>query len=106
MIISHEETDALAFSHVQVWDLVENKHLFDGRDEEGEHNNRFHISEMVAYIGVPPVEFQKRSEHAHRVFNEDGTSRPFSWKSPVANIADLFNPRHLEGQPACSTPVA
>jgi serine/threonine-protein kinase SRPK3 len=73
----------LLFSHVQVWDLVENKHLFDGRDEEGEHNNRFHISEMVAYLGVPPIEFQKRSEHAHKVFNEDGTSRSFSWKSPL-----------------------
>jgi hypothetical protein len=28
---------------------------------------------MVAYLGVPPIEFQNRSEHAHRVFNEDGT---------------------------------
>jgi serine/threonine-protein kinase SRPK3 len=56
-----------------VWDLVErNCHLFDGRDEEGYHNNRFHLSEMVAYLGPPPLELLGQSEHSTRVFDEIG----------------------------------
>ena len=91
--VPHKRTDIFAFTHVQIWDLIENKHLFDGLDEEGYHNNRVHLSEMVAFLGIPPLAFQQRSEQAYRVFNEDGSSS----SSPSAvSLADLYNFRHLE----------
>ncbi|GFF14229.1 kinase-like protein [Aspergillus terreus] len=53
------------------WDLLEQKHLFDGQDEEG-YTNRYHIAEMVAYLGTPPLEFQRRSIRSPLVFADDG----------------------------------
>lgn len=57
----------------QAWDMVQAQYLFDGRDEEGYHNNRVHLGEMVGLLGYPPVEFQRRSEHAWRVFDNEGS---------------------------------
>lgn len=57
---------------LQAWDMVQAQYLFDGRDEEGFHNNRVHLGEMVALVGHPPVDFQRRSEHAWRVFDDEG----------------------------------
>ncbi|KAL2863743.1 kinase-like domain-containing protein [Aspergillus lucknowensis] len=54
-----------------VWDMLEQKHLFKGEDEEG-YTNRYHIAEMVAYLGSPPLEFQRRSGRSPLVFTEDG----------------------------------
>ncbi|EAU38942.1 predicted protein [Aspergillus terreus NIH2624] len=51
------------------WDLLEQKHLFD---EEG-YTNSYHIAEMVAYLGTPPLEFQRRSIRSPLVFTDDGT---------------------------------
>jgi hypothetical protein len=31
--------------------MMENKHLFDARDDEGLHNNSYHVAEMVAFWG-------------------------------------------------------
>lgn len=53
------------------WGLLEPKHLFDGQDEEG-YTNRYHIPEMVAYLGNPPLEFQRRSIRSPLVFTDDG----------------------------------
>ncbi|MCJ1259976.1 hypothetical protein MMC24_007816 [Lignoscripta atroalba] len=55
-----------------VWNMMENKHLFDARDNEGLHNNRYHVAEMVAYLGIPPKEFQRRSSNTPLVFDEEG----------------------------------
>lgn len=52
--------------------MIENKHLFDARDEEGLHNNGFHVVEMVAYMGVPPDEFLCSSPNTPLVFDEEG----------------------------------
>lgn len=52
--------------------MLQLRHLFDGRDEEGYHNNRVHIGEMVGLIGHPPMDFQLRSAHAWRVFDAEG----------------------------------
>ena len=42
---------------VQIWDLFENEHLFDGIDpERKKYTNRRHLGEMVAFLGPPPKE--------------------------------------------------
>lgn len=56
----------------QMWDMIQAQHLFDGRDEEGYHNNRVHIGEMVNLVGHPPLDFQRRSAQAWRVFDYEG----------------------------------
>lgn len=61
---------------LRVWDMIQVEHLFDGRDEEGHHNNRVHIGEMVGLMGHPPLDFQRRSAQAWRVFDAEG--RPAS----------------------------
>lgn len=52
--------------------MIQISHLFDGHDEEGYHNNRAHIGEMVGLLGHPPMEMQRQSAHAWRVFDEQG----------------------------------
>ncbi|KAL5356942.1 kinase-like domain-containing protein [Aspergillus floccosus] len=75
----------LSWSHRQLWawDLLEQKYLFDGQDEEG-YTNGYHIAEMVAYLGTPPLEFQRRSIRSPLVFTDDG-----NWKGdpPLPPIA-------------------
>lgn len=56
--------------------MIENKHLFDAQDDEGFHNNRRHVAEMTAYLGIPPKEFQQRSPNTPLVFDEEGASQP------------------------------
>lgn len=53
--------------------MLEQKHLFNGQDEEG-YSNRYHIAEMVACLGTSPLEFQQRSIRPPLVFAEDGKS--------------------------------
>ncbi|OBT53852.1 hypothetical protein VE04_07374 [Pseudogymnoascus sp. 24MN13] len=57
---------------VMIWDLFQDKHMFDGRDPSGKYSNRYHLAEMVEYIGTPPVEFLQRSEEIWRYFDKQG----------------------------------
>lgn len=52
--------------------MLEVDHLFDGYDEEGYHNNRVHVGEMVSLLGDPPQEFLRRSPNTWRLFDENG----------------------------------
>lgn len=52
--------------------MMENKRLFDARDDEGLHNNAYHVAEMIAYLGIPPMEFQRRSSKTPLVFDDQG----------------------------------
>lgn len=52
--------------------MVEVDHLFDGYGEEGCHNNRIHMSEIVGLLGHPPQDFLRRSPHTWRLFDENG----------------------------------
>jgi hypothetical protein len=61
--------------------MMENKHLFDARDDEGLHNHRYHVAEMIAYLGIPPKELQRRSSNTPLVFDEQG-----EWGMPVLLI--------------------
>lgn len=88
----------------QIWDIFENKHLFDARDEEGEHSNRFHVAEMVAYLGNPPIELLRRSERAPLVFDEAGKRHLLFFTSPQDLTPLDF--RQLEGQSTAPTTLA
>ncbi|KMW67161.1 hypothetical protein BDDG_11946 [Blastomyces dermatitidis ATCC 18188] len=46
---------------VLIWDLFENMHLFDARDENRQNLNLHHLAEMVALLGTPPVGFLRRA---------------------------------------------
>jgi hypothetical protein len=50
--------------------MLEQKHLFNGQDED--YTNRYHVAEMVAYVGIPPAEFQRRSSRSPLVFTVNG----------------------------------
>ncbi|OAT06883.1 CMGC/SRPK protein kinase [Blastomyces gilchristii SLH14081] len=45
---------------VLIWDLFENMHLFDARDENRQNLNLHHLAEMVALLGTPPVGFLRQ----------------------------------------------
>ena len=55
-----------------MWEMLEVDHLFDGSDDEGFHNNRFHMNEIVNLLGLPPKAFLRRSPHASRLFDDAG----------------------------------
>jgi hypothetical protein len=70
---------------VQAWDMIENnEHLFDARDDEGFHNNRYHLAEMITYLGPPPTELLRRSPNTPRVFDEGGELE-FSVRQSIAD---------------------
>lgn len=56
----------------QIWDLFENKYLFNARDENGNDSNLHHLAEMIALLGPPPKDFLERSEFAEEFFDSQG----------------------------------
>ncbi|MCJ1473818.1 hypothetical protein MMC13_002469 [Lambiella insularis] len=64
---------------VMIWDLFEKEHMFNGIDPaDKEYSERFHLAEMIAYLGPPPPEFVKRSRFYSEYFDEDG-----KWDSAI-----------------------
>lgn len=59
---------------LKLWEMVEVEHLFDGYSDEGRHNNKFHMHEIVCLIGEPLSEFLERSPHTWRLFDDQGKS--------------------------------
>ncbi|MCJ1291464.1 hypothetical protein MMC34_003008 [Xylographa carneopallida] len=58
---------------VMIWDLFEDKQLFNGIGEESQtYSHRDHLAEMITYLGPPPVEFLRRSKVSPVYFTEDG----------------------------------
>ncbi|TWU72294.1 hypothetical protein ED733_003630 [Metarhizium rileyi] len=57
---------------VLIWDLFENRHLFNAMDEEKKSSATHHIAEMVSYIGLPPLEYIDRSAVTKNVFDDNG----------------------------------
>ncbi|OOF99269.1 hypothetical protein ASPCADRAFT_394536 [Aspergillus carbonarius ITEM 5010] len=57
---------------VMIWDIFENKRMFNALDEDGEYSPSHHVAEMVAYLGLPPLHFLQRSQETLHVFGEDG----------------------------------
>lgn len=64
--------------------MLEAEYLFDGSDDEGLHNNRYHMNERVGLLGEPPAAFLRRSPHASRLFDETGMSSDAKESSRLA----------------------
>ncbi|KAF1355821.1 non-specific serine/threonine protein kinase [Lizonia empirigonia] len=46
----------------KVWDLFQNQHLFDARDNDGKSSRIHHVSEMVAYLRMPPLQYTQSND--------------------------------------------
>ncbi|CZT11199.1 related to protein kinase [Rhynchosporium graminicola] len=79
---------------VMVWDMFENRRLFDGLDPDtGKYGNRFHLASIVGLLGPPPLEFLQRSEYSSVYFDDQG-----KWKclNPVPSVSWEESERNLE----------
>lgn len=85
-----------------MWDLLENRHLFDAVDpENGEMTATHHVAEMVAYLGLPPSEYIHRSETTAKVFDKHGEFFYFLnllQKNPISFWEDLRLKSLISGQ--------
>ncbi|KAJ5551643.1 hypothetical protein N7535_000412 [Penicillium sp. DV-2018c] len=61
-----------------IWDLFEKHHLFRARNPARELDDGYHLAEMQAVLGSPPVEFLARSERSLLFWDENG-----KWKGAV-----------------------
>ncbi|MCJ1317097.1 hypothetical protein MMC15_002419 [Xylographa vitiligo] len=81
---------------VMIWDMFERKHMFNGIDPENkQYSNRFHLAEMVAYLGPPPMELLRRSDEYKEYFNEHG-----NWDGliPIPEISFEKSEEYLDGK--------
>ncbi|KAH8586811.1 kinase-like domain-containing protein [Bisporella sp. PMI_857] len=79
---------------VMVWDMFENRRMFDGLNPEtGKYENRFHLASIVGLLGPPPLEFLQRSDCSSVYFDDKG-----NWKclNPVLSVSWEDSERNLE----------
>lgn len=76
----------------QTWTLFEGRHLFHARGPKGDRLSEYHLAEMVAVLGVPPVEYLRRTETSQKYFNDDGT-----WNATAA-IPENYSLETLENR--------
>ncbi|KAF7169144.1 hypothetical protein CNMCM5623_001931 [Aspergillus felis] len=55
-----------------IWDLFEHRHLFRARNPEGKLDDGYHLAEMQAVLGDPPLEFLARSEKSLEFWDGNG----------------------------------
>ncbi|KAL3465080.1 kinase-like domain-containing protein [Aspergillus heterothallicus] len=55
-----------------IWDLFEHRHLFKARNPERKLDDGYHLAEMQAVLGAPPIEFLSRSEYSLEFWDESG----------------------------------
>jgi hypothetical protein len=63
--------------------------LFNAQDEERKSSATHHIAEMIAYLGMPPLEYTRRSDNMRNVFDDDGL---FEMQTPdkKVHLTDLL----------------
>jgi hypothetical protein len=58
---------------VQIWDLYEDKHLFNGIDPtEKRYLTRAHLAELIAMLGPPPTDMLERGARSKEFFDGEG----------------------------------
>nr|POE64862.1 hypothetical protein CFP56_69554 [Quercus suber] len=62
-------------------------------DENRETNATNHVAEMVAYLGLPPLEYLGRSGVTKNVFDEQGQSLPSAYSFRRSNVSRLLEAR-------------
>ncbi|KAI9827058.1 MAG: hypothetical protein M1819_007050 [Sarea resinae] len=84
---------------VMVWDMFENRRLFDVFDPEtGEYANRFHLASIVGLLGPPPLEFLQRSKYSSVYFDIKCLNpvRSVSWEDSERNLEAANKTHFLE----------
>lgn len=66
--------DMWANAEIQIWDLFEDHHLFDGRGPDGRHSDAQLLAEMIAMLGPPPAEFLRKSSLSQNYWDISGGS--------------------------------
>ena len=56
--------------------MFDTKNLFKTKNEAGERLSEYHLAEMVAILGPPPLQFLQRSETSWEYFDQEG-----KWKA-------------------------
>lgn len=56
----------------EIWDLFERRHLFRARNPERKLDDGYHLAEMQAVLGNPPLEFLARSERSLQFWDKNG----------------------------------
>jgi len=55
-----------------VWDLFQPKRIITAEDAGGGYSEEHHLAEMISTMGMPPLDFLKRSEKAGKLFSAHG----------------------------------
>ena len=79
----------------QIWDILEGRQLFSARRPSGEHLSLFHLAEMYAMLGPPPLDYLQRSETSWKYFEKDGAWKnlaPIPATSLEASVTHLSEP--------------
>lgn len=62
----------LKLTKAQIWDLFEHRHLFRARNPARELHDGYHLAEMQAVLGSPPLKLLGQSERSHQFWDEKG----------------------------------
>ena len=77
----------IIFLTKQIWELLENKHLFTiAHSSDGKYNAKTHLAEMIALFGPPPGDLLRREREG----------RQFRWGTPQANDKGSLCDRAIE----------
>ncbi|OAX78096.1 hypothetical protein ACJ72_07601 [Emergomyces africanus] len=67
-----------------VWDLFEPDHLFKARNSKGQYDDAYHLAQMIAVLGPPPLDFIKRSTNSLKYWDENGDWRGLAPIPPIS----------------------
>ncbi|OJJ98660.1 hypothetical protein ASPACDRAFT_44290 [Aspergillus aculeatus ATCC 16872] len=57
---------------VMVWDIFEDRDLFNALNEDEDYSPSHHVAEMVGCLGLPPVSLVRRSLQTRNDFTDEG----------------------------------
>lgn len=60
------------FYYIKAWDIVCSHTLFDGKNQDGIFDDRVHVAELIALLGLPPLEVRERSKLSSVFWDEHG----------------------------------
>ncbi|KAK5696512.1 hypothetical protein LTR97_007815 [Elasticomyces elasticus] len=71
------EVDIWGFG-MMLWDLYEPRRFVVPYNDDGKYSDQHHLAQLVAVIGLPPLDFLENAEYSWKYFDRDG-----SWKGDV-----------------------
>ncbi|PGH34652.1 hypothetical protein GX50_02542 [[Emmonsia] crescens] len=80
----------------EAWDLFEHNRIFSARNPDGKLDDAYHLAEMIAVLGPPPLEFLRRSEKSLKFWDENGNWRGLAPIPENRSLEELE--QRLEGE--------